>query len=400
MLFSRASRLTVKTPVAAKLEPRHAETNGFKMPDKKQCKIFYFLHDLAPFGAQRAVLYAVKNIDKAAFSVFVCSLWHEETMKADFENAGAKVVLLRAKRFFDIFAWLRLVTTLKRLRPDIIHTTIPELGVIVRFLKFILPGTKIVHTFQNPLSSETSFWRSLNAKTIGLCDFVTFASLGIVTEVLDAAPVIKSKYAVIQNSVTLNEHSGQKSDIRKEFKIDASARLLVCNGRLTRQKGQEFLIDALNILADKGLNLKLMLVGDGDQLDYFKQRTVNLGLTDSVIFAGRRMDIPSILQAADIYAAASRWESFNIALGEAMLAGLPCVASDIPGHKDLAENHKTAILVKAENSADTAAAIEWILEHAEESKTIAETAKKRVAEEFTPEKMGRKYQDLYLSLCK
>lgn len=366
----------------------------------QKVRLLYFIHDLAPFGAQRIVLYTVKNLDKALFSVTVCSLWHEETMKAEFERAGAKVVLLRAKRFFDIFGWFRFLKLLNKLKPDIIHTTVPELGVIARLMKFLFPGIKVIHSFQNPLSSEIPFWRFMNRKTIGLCDAVTFASMGIVDEALAAAPKIRGKYAIIQNSVTLSEHAGKKTDIRAEFNISADAIILLCNGRITRQKGQEVLLNTAAILLKKGLKVKLMLVGDGDMSDILIQNAANLRIEDLVIFTGRRGNIPEILNAANIYVAPSRWESFNIALGEAMLAGLPCVATDIPGHKDLAENGKTALLVKMDEPTEIAAAVEWILKHPAESTVMAAAAKERVMKEFTPEIMGEKYRKLYLGLLK
>ncbi len=360
----------------------------------------YFLHDLAPFGAQRTFLYTIMHLDKNIFDTSVCSLWHDESLINEFEKYGAQIFLLRAKRFFDISAWYSFFQILKKFKPDIIHTTIPELGVATRLFKLIFPSIKLIHTFQNPLSSESFFWRFLNKNSIGMCDAVIFSSIGITDEVLKAVPRIKNRYSIIQNSVTLSEHSRQNENIRDKFNISDETNLIVCNGRLTAQKGQEILLAVMDILLRKGIDIKLMLVGDGDMEDALKKRTKALNIEDSVIFAGRRNDIPDILDTADLYAAPSRWESFNIALGEAMLAGVPCVASDIPGHRDLAQNRKTAFVVKANDPAGTADAIEWVLNHAQDARTVAETAKNKVMAEFTPEEMGKKYQQMYLIILK
>ena len=358
----------------------------------------YFLHDLAPFGAQRVALYSIKNMDKVLLSVSVCSFWHEETLKPEFIKAGAKVFPLRAKRFYDIFAWMRLLNIIQSTKPNIIYTTIPELGVITRFLRFLFPRLKVVHSFHNPMSSEPPIWQFLNRHTIGLCDAIVFSSAGIVADILKLAPYIKNRTTVIPNAVTLREHSEGKTDIRAEYNIRADTTVIVCNGRLCIQKGQDTLIASASILIKKGHKIILLLVGDGEDESMLKNKAAELNISDSVILTGRRGDIPQILGAANIYVAPSRWESFNIALGEAMLKGIPCIASDIPGHKDLLQNGKTGISVRKEDPEALAYAIEYALANPETLKPLIKSAKENVETNFTPSIMARAYEKMFLNI--
>lgn len=370
------------------------------MTTTKRVHIFYFLHDLAPFGAQYSTLYHVRGLDKKKFRFTVCSFWGEETMAGEFRAAGAEVLFLRARRFYDPAAWLRLALLLLRRRPDIVEATMPELGVPARLFCLFLPGTKAVQFFRNPLSSEPPVWRFLNRITLGFCDAVAFSSGGIVREAELAAPSASGKFVVIQNGVEFSPAPrGEGAALRLELGLSPGDTVICCVGRLAFQKGQDYLIKSMPALVKENNGVRLLLAGDGETLDELRGLAGELGVEREVLFLGRRSDVARVLAAADIYAAPSRWEGFNIALGEAMLAGLPCVASDIPGHVDLVRNSETALAVEPGSAPALEEAIISLMKDTGTAQKLAAAARARVRLEFSNEQVIPKCEALYRRLA-
>lgn len=358
-----------------------------------------FIHDLAPFGAQRVAQNIAKYIDKDSFRVTVCSFWGDETLAQDFTASGAEVILLKASRFLDLSAWLRLYQVLTKIKPEIVQTNMPELSVPVRFLSLLMPGLRVVHNVQNPISSEPWYWRLLNRATLGLCGAVIFCSHGIYKEAALNSKRLDKKNFIVQNAVSMEAAAPAAGlALRTELNIAENEKVIACVGRLTRQKGQEILIKATAILRDEKKRLRVLLAGDGETLAALKELVRRLGLEYEVLFLGRRSDIARILSACDIYAAPSRWEGFNIALGEAMSSGRPCIASDIPGHADLLKDGITGIAVPSENADALARGIARLLDSAPEAQRMASTAGDMVRTGFNSAEMVKKFKNIYLGL--
>lgn len=98
-------------------------------------------------------------------------------------------------------------------------------------------------------------------------------------------------------------------------------------GRFAYQKNHRFLIEVFGHVCAKISNAKLVLVGNGTLLDEMKQLIQQKGLEDRVVFMGNISEVEKIYQAMDVFAMPSLFEGFGIALLEAQIAGLPCVAS-------------------------------------------------------------------------
>ncbi|MFH2204571.1 MAG: glycosyltransferase [Elusimicrobiota bacterium] len=371
-----------------------------KRTRNERLHVFYFIHDLAPFGAQHTILHTVRRRDKERLRVTVCSFWGEESLAAELASHDVEVVCLRAKRFFDPLAWLKLLFLLLREYPRVIVTTLPELGVPARVASLLLPRMAVVQVFQNPLSSEPPFWAYLNKMTLWLCDAVVFTSRGNVDGVVAQRPGIKDRTIVIQNSVTLADvPAGDGAALRRELGLTDGENLIGCVGRLTPQKGHDVLIAAAAELRKENVPVVLLFAGDGELQPELKAHARDKGIEKHVLFLGRRTDVARILASLDIYAAPSRWESFNIALGEAMASRRACVGTSIPGHADILEDKVTGLAVPADDPQALKDAIAWLLGHPKEGQRFAAAARERVLTHFTPEIMAMKYNKLFFSLA-
>ncbi len=361
-------------------------------------RLFIFIHDLAPFGAQRVALNTVRHLDKNIFRVTVCSFGVDGTLAGEFRDCGAEVIQLGAMRYLVPGAWLRLVFLILKSGPDIVQTNMPELSLPVRLLALFLPGTRVIHTVQNPFSSAPWYWRCLNICTLWLCDRVIFCSQSLKDGTGLNSRFLRSRCYVVQNGIEIGAVPPVPG-LRAELGIGDGEKVICCVARLARQKGQDILIRAIAELAGQKRSVRLLLAGDGEDAESLKALAGELGVSGKVAFLGRRSDISRILSASDIYAAPSRWEGLGLSLGEAMLAGIPCVGTDIDGHVDILKDGITGVAVPLEDASALAAGIIHLLDNPAEARKLAAAAGEFIRAGFTVEGMAKKYEKIYLDLA-
>jgi glycosyltransferase involved in cell wall biosynthesis len=113
-------------------------------------------------------------------------------------------------------------------------------------------------------------------------------------------------------------------------------RTLIQVSRFEASKDQDSVIKAMTLLPS---DMQLLLVGDGRRLEECKTLAESLGCSNRIHFLGARSDISALLLQADIAVQASHWEGFGLTAIEAMACGLPVIASDVPGLKQVVEDY-------------------------------------------------------------
>lgn len=137
--------------------------------------------------------------------------------------------------------------------------------------------------------------------------------------------------AVLPNGVDLLRLEVQSAAQRTAARAGLGLRhvpTVVCVGRLTRQKGQDVLLDAWPSICERVPHAQLVLVGDGPDRAELERRAADL---DGVLVAGARTDVPLWLAAADVVVVPSRWEGMPLVPLEAMACGRSVVATAVPG---------------------------------------------------------------------
>ena len=184
------------------------------------------------------------------------------------------------------------------------------------------------------------------------------------------------------------------SDQCRERESDESAPMKVfCIGTLHEVKGQGFLIEAVQKAKAGGVALTLHLVGDGPDRKVLEQQAAAAGLTDAVIFEGRRdrHEIIQMLQTADVLVAPSvptadgRREGIPVVLMEAMAAGVPVVASRLSGIPELVKHEITGLLTEPGDANGIADAIQRLSTVPALRTQLAEAGRKIVQDQFNLE---------------
>ena len=164
-----------------------------------------------------------------------------------------------------------------------------------------------------------------------------------------------------------------KNQLRTNLEIPLNAKVLVCVGRLTEQKGQAILLEALASCIAQNQPFYLLFVGEGNDRPKL-ERDAQAIAPDKVKFIGYCDDVVPFLALSDIFVLPSLAEGLPGALIEAMAAGLPCIASDIPGNRELVLNGQTGLTFRGGDAVALAEAILRLLSDGDLARSCGEAA--------------------------
>jgi glycosyltransferase involved in cell wall biosynthesis len=184
-------------------------------------------------------------------------------------------------------------------------------------------------------------------------------------------------------------------EIHSDLQLDPPAHLVLYTGRLHEAKGLHDLLAAWSTLAPSHPTARLWLVGEGPQREELNETIAARGLSQSVRLPGAFDSVEEMLDAADIFVLPSYIEGMSLSLLEAMAAGLPVIATDIPANRTLVDDKATGILVPPRDPPALTAALRRILEHHDLAHRFGQAARSRVAAEFSLEQTAQRHLELF-----
>jgi glycosyltransferase involved in cell wall biosynthesis len=162
-------------------------------------------------------------------------------------------------------------------------------------------------------------------------------------------------------------------------------------GRFSPEKGLEVLLEALPELE----SVTAVLVGDGPERARLEELAAGLGVADRVVLPGWQDEPAAQLRSFDVLVSPSHSEALPLAIVEAMLAGLPVVATDVGSVSEAVADGETGLLVPAGDPAALAAAIRTLRDDPEARRRLGERGREVASQRFTPEAMARAFEALY-----
>ena len=141
-----------------------------------------------------------------------------------------------------------------------------------------------------------------------------------------------------------------------------------------------------------------LIVGDGHLRPGLEKRADQLGIREFIRFLGSRQDVNQILGGSDFAVNTSDSEGLSNSILEAMRAGLPIVASNVPGNRDLLENGINGLLFEKGNPEDLAKNLLYLMNEANMARKMVENNLERINKYFTIEKMIDKHICFYKTL--
>lgn len=298
----------------------------------------------------------------------------------------------------------------RRYHPDTILFVNGWLGLFpwYAYLAARLCGAKRVLALEQLLADSpekvvgTGLWNALR-RSIGhfarvkwrikLADLLTHKTIAVSDAVRDKLiqdyDYSSARTVTIRNGVDLQRYSrsGSPGALRKknELGLADSGPIVLCISNLNAQKRIDVLLDAFCIVSKSHPGAKCVILGSGPLESVLRGKTVDLNLADKVMFKGYVSDVRSYLEVADLFVMSSDKEGLPLSLGEAMAYGVPCIATDVGGNKEIVSHGQTGLLVKSGSPARLAEAIEYLLAHPEERFRMGINACRRVHEHFNIE---------------
>ncbi len=369
-------------------------------------KVAHISTSLNTGGAEVQLLRLLGKLDKNKFEMIVISL-HEETYLADeARKLGIPVHSLYLKK--NPLNLRKAYTILKEFNPDVIHGTMYEGGVVgTLFNKFLPKKPPVIWTVHEPLEhyDKEPLRKRLQLRSWGLISkkpaCMMYVSNLNKEQHLDWG-FNNDKALVIPNGVDTdkcfpNKEAGLK--VRESLNIPKDAFVIGKIARFHRQKNHIGFLHSAAILTKKHPHVHFMLVGTNvdNENKELTDLISKLGLKDKVHMLGNRQDIPDVVNAFDLATLTSFGEAFPLTLGEAMVSGIPCVATHV-GDNDYIIGD-TGIITAIDDDPAMAAAWQKMVEMDKAKfKALGQAARQRTLDNFTLEQQVKQHEGLYETL--
>jgi glycosyltransferase involved in cell wall biosynthesis len=345
------------------------------------------LPDLKMGGGQQVLLRNITHMDPKRFANYVCYLLPFRDMESLFGKKSVPLVFLHHRAWWS-FPWVlfRLVRFIRRHRIDLIHvqgTPVDKLYGHMAALLCRLPTVRTLHgmrpepkplleILERPRPRQLYRWVKDRFQQGGdrLLEPLTLQHVIAVSDTVRASwwPYLRDRnicdgrITVSQNAVPVEQFAmpgdaDTLKHLRQEVGVGGAYPVLINVGRLSRPKGQDLLIPMMASIVRRWPDAKLLLVGDGDLREMLAQRAAAAGLERSVILLGQRQDVPSLLAISDVFVFCSHFEGLPLVLLEAMAAGKPLVAVDLPGLCEVVQDGTTGYLVRERDAEALASAV-------------------------------------------
>ena len=190
--------------------------------------------------------------------------------------------------------------------------------------------------------------------------------------------------------------SQERADARAALGISDGEILISAVGALEQRKGHRYLIEAIGALAaDRVASSNVLIAGQGSIHEVLQGEIAVIRSLERIKLLGRVDDARELLWASDIFAMPSLKEGLGVAALEAMASGLPVIASDVGGLREVVEDGRSGIIVPPANSEEIASAIRRLAESAGLRTQMGAAARARVVENYSMEKMAARTLALY-----
>jgi glycosyltransferase involved in cell wall biosynthesis len=215
----------------------------------------------------------------------------------------------------------------------------------------------------------------------------------------------RPRFVVYPGVDPLSNKASEKSDCPAALGMPTEHPVVGVVGRLQPGKGQHRLIRAFARLRGAGHNAHLLIVG-GDAYGLspayscsLLRLVADLGLSDDVTFTGQVRDAAPYFELMDVFVSPSTSESFGIVFLEAMAAGLPIIAGDSGGPREIIEPGRSGLLVAEGTDDALAAAIGTLLADPELRTRLGDAGRERFESRFTADRMTRELEEQFEVLC-
>ncbi|MEQ9503865.1 MAG: glycosyltransferase family 4 protein [Deltaproteobacteria bacterium] len=368
-------------------------------------RVLYVIDTLEVGGSERSILDIASTCQ--GITPFVCRLYPGNTLEPEFTKRNIPV------HAFDIpakYGWptavRRLRRLIRRLKPDVVHTTLFRSDVAGR-IAARLEGVPVVSSFVNENYGDNhrqhlSRVGLLKNRGVQAIDFATsrlvdrFAanSATMRTAHVDALRLPAERIDVIYRGRRPDKFDVAPEDAQRivdELNL-ANKRVITMVARLLRRKAQADLIEAVRGLVVDHPEVVLLIVGDGPDRPHVEAAARG---ADWVRLLGARRDVPAVLAASHVFVSTSEYEGHPGAVVEAMLAGKAVVLSDIDVHTETIDDGRTGRIFRLHDITALRAVLRALIEDPARASALGVAAREEARRRFDIERIAEEHVALY-----
>jgi glycosyltransferase involved in cell wall biosynthesis len=285
---------------------------------------------------------------------------------------------------------------------DLVHTHSAKAGAVGRIAARRTGVPAIVHTFhgfpfhgfqsrarraayiraERRLGRSTDMFFAVGAQTAADAVRLRIAAPERVRAIL--SPVASDVVPLTRTS---------RAEARRLLHVPPGMRVVGSVGRLDYQKAPHDLIEA--VASIESMPVCAVWIGDGPLRPKMERLIRDKGLSDRFLLVGERDDVSRLLPAFDVFAMSSLYEGLPCAVVEAMLCGIPVVATAVNSVPEVVIPGATGLLARAGDASSLSSALDHLLKEPEEGARMAAAARDLVGDRFTGEVLGRELTEVY-----
>lgn len=358
-------------------------------------------------GPEKLLIGVAKYIDRTAFDLTVVDFAATATDRTHFlqqvAECGATTAAIPARSKFDVLRSVRyLADFLTERGIDILHTHDHRTDCI-GYLATRRTRTPTVVSVWQPLRRYWWLWHVevLDDFLIRRFDRILPCSTMVQAEILGKRPDLAPRTHLVQCGVDLAGFAGplrSRAEIRAELGVPDDKFLCVFAGRIMEDKGLPYLVEAHRLIRAAGVDVHQLLIGEGPQIEWLRERIAALGLSDRIQFVGYREDLPAVLEACDLLVHPSLSEGLSVSLITAMAAGLAIVATNVGGTAESVIDGECGLLVEPRDPEALAQRVLELVRNPERRIALGRRGRELAFSRWSVERMVRDFERVYREL--
>ncbi len=353
-------------------------------------------------GAERQVINLAEGLARRGWRATMVALTGNGGNAArELLSSGVDFLSLHMRKgIADPRGWVAFRKWIEDEVPDVVHAHLPHATWMARGVRLMAPLRVVVDTVHTSVIGRPT--RRVGYEvTSWLSDRMTAVSEAAADACVQARMIRPERLTVLPNGVDVEEWQPDttvRARMRRELGVGEGEFLWFTAGRLEHVKDYPTLILAFMGLADSA---RLVIAGAGSQEKPLRRLVSALELQNHVHFLGFQSDVRPWMQAADGFVLSSLWEGLPVCLLEAGACEVPCVATRVPGTREVVVDGATGFLTRPDHPASLRKAMLRLMKTpAERRYAMGQLARKRVTEVFNMEDVLDRWDALYRDLLK
>lgn len=377
----------------------------------RRMRILFVIGSMREGGAEGQLLALMRGLRARGHRVAVMLLRREGIRLPILKHEGFQIIDAAIPRFrprYDPRAWLGLPIALLRgaravraFSPDIMHAWLFWAHLWGGLLHLVAGGKSRLITSRRQLSifKQDIAWMHVVENAINRrCAAIVCNSKAVLADTARNERNTRGRLAMIYGGIDIAPWRDAKPAVLSEIfsALRGAESVTICVASYIANKGHADLVAAWTAVNAAMPGARLLCVGgDGGELESLRRQARDLRIEKSIVFSEGRMDVPSLVLAADVAVLASHEEGFSNVVLEGMLCGKPVVATDVGGNSEAIVEGVTGLLVPARDPEALAMALIDVLCDARLRREFGAAGAQRVATLFPLERMIAKHESLY-----